>query len=145
LDYVAVHEGIDPSTIRYSSTGDFDLITGTKEGSFNSGTGEITIGPKGMTNNAGTEFDASNLWETVWHEGQHQQMVKNPNFINDVAQNDFSQFIDQRHRNAQHARIYQKTPDHRYFKYWSQDVKDNAHYFYNEFKRYIRHADEYGY
>jgi hypothetical protein len=118
VKYVAGIEGFDPSRFSFNpgligDQGSTDMTKGIAE-----------IGPNGIQGNNG-QFDPSNLYETVWHEGQH---------VNEVVANKIVPAPNPFISGVRHSIIYRLESSHQYFKFWSDDVTKLA------FNREINYA-----
>jgi hypothetical protein len=101
-------------------------------------TGMAEIGPGGIVDNKGM-FDASNLYETTWHEGQH---------VNDAIAHEYKPMgggYASLRKGIRHNLIYTAELKHQYFNYWSDDVTSKALEFEWFFSKYRQIMWDMGY
>lgn len=146
IDYVAGIEKMNPSQFKYNNglnAGEEKLKSWEKTQGWTDPNVDpyvAEIGPEAFKGTNGS-FDTSNLYETVWHEGQHINMMEKRGL-------DFKSMFSyelEPHVNAQHAAIYPKTFNHQYAKYWSNYVTSQAAHMTGRNLQHIPLINAYGY
>jgi hypothetical protein len=98
---------------------EFDKNYYDSMGQYNYATGKIKLGPLSKYNEK-FEFDASNFYKTVWHEGQHLLLGKSPGVRWIKMPESVFRMILKEH----HKIIYSNQLSHKYFGFWSPFVRE---------------------